>query len=161
MLNECHWPCRVPSTRQPPVQGLYLLCSGEELALKHNSSPSASHKVGWKRWFSLKKDGLPQKKDGFPETGRIQCSLQWSRYQIPLGSGKGCTLCTAAVPGSWKNWNAGTAEPTSTTTHCTLWNLCPGWEVCTEAVKAARSWWQMLHLPAKHPSSRANKTRGC
>lgn len=35
--------------------------------------------------------------------------------------------------------------------------LCSGWKVCARAAPRQR---QMLHLPAKHPSRTANKTRG-
>lgn len=75
---------------------------------------------GVKKMVYLEKGWFTSKKDSFPETGRVHCSLQWPRYQLPLGPGKGCILGIPAVPGSWRNWNAGNSKA-----HLHHHPLCP------------------------------------
>lgn len=135
------------------MQGLCLLDTREELSLNHNSSPS----------FSLDCSELERgKKDGLPERDRGRWSPQGPRSCLLLCSEKGRILHAAAVPGPRRNRQPGNNktrhhQKPSGPVKC---YLCAGWEVCTRAVKAVTSRWQMLHLPAKHPSRIANKTGG-
>lgn len=149
-----------PPHEQAPMPGLYLLDTREELSLNHHSSPSFS--LACREPGEGKKDGLPWKKDGLPERGRHHCSPRGPRSHIPLCTEKGRILHTAAALGSRRNRQPGNSKThhhhqPSGPVKC---YLCAGWEVCAPAVKAVTSRWQMLHLPAKHPSRIANKTGG-
>lgn len=130
----------------------------EELSLDHNSSPSFS--LDHSELEQGKKDGLPQKR--FTIEGLRLLLSAGPRSHLPLCSEKGCILRTAAVPRFPRNHQPGNNKThhqhqPSGPVKC---YLCTAWEVCAQAVKAAMSRWQMLLLPAKHPSRIANKSRG-
>lgn len=145
----------MPSAGAAPVRGLYLLGTHGELSRNHNSSPS----------FALcrselergKKDGLLGKRMVYRSGAALRSDRGPIFAQKRVSSH---TLLRCRGPGG--TGSLGRAKPTTATrkTGPVKRYLCVGWEVRTRAAKAATSRWQMLHLPAKHPSRTANKNGG-